>query len=215
MSKKNIFVSALTALLVAVIVLAAIPSGSVSAAGIDRRGGPQDPAGVGIGTGAGTGFGAGAGFGQAQGAGMFGTGLALFPLTAQEEDALEKAILEEYGAYNLYQYIADTYDYGDLFGQIAQAEMQHTNALIRLAEKYGMVVPKNPGLTNPPVFTSMEEACQMGVDAEIHDAELYDELMLLTGKADLEQVYTRLQTASLESHLPAFEACLAECQLAQ
>lgn len=213
MSKKKMFLSILSALLVAVIVLAAVPSGSVSAAGIDRRGGPQDPAGVG--TGVGTGVGVSSGVGQGQGAGMFGTGVALAPLTDQEVDALEQAILEEYGAYNLYTYIANTYDYGDLFAQIAQSEMQHTNALIRQAEKYGMVVPENPGLTNPPVFTSMEEACQMGVDAEIHDAELYDELMLLTDKADLERVFTRLQTASLESHLPAFEACLVECQLAQ
>ncbi len=215
MSKKNIFASVLTALLVAVIVLAVAPSGSVSAAGMDRRGGPQDPAGVGIGTGTGAGFGAGAGFGQGQGSGMFGTSVALAPLTTQEADALEQAILEEYGAYNLYTYIANTYDYGDLFARIAQAEMQHTNALIRQAEKYGMVVPENPGLANPPIFTMMEDACQAGVDAEILDARLYDELMLLSDKADLEQVYTRLQTASLKSHLPAFEACLAECQLAQ
>ena len=145
----------------------------------------------------------------------FGSYAALTPLTPQEVDALEQAILEEYGAYNLYQYIDQTYDYGDLFGQIAQSEQQHVNALIRQAEKYGMIAPENPGLTDPPAFTSQEEACQAGVYAEQQDADLYDELMALTDKADLERVFTRLQTASLESHLPAFEACLAECQLAQ
>ena len=107
----------------------------------------------------------------------FGSYAALTPLTAQEVDALEQAILEEYGAYNLYQYIDETYDYGDLFGQIAQSEQQHVNALIRQAEKYGMVVPENPGLTDPPPFTSQEAACQAGVVAEQHDADLYDELM--------------------------------------
>ena len=174
---------------------------------LDRRGGPNAPA---DGQPA-----AGTGYGRSQGAGSSGSYAALTPLTSQEADALERAILEEYGAYNLYQYIANTYDYGDLFAQIAQSEQQHISALIRQAEKYGMVVPENPGLTNPPVFTSQEEACQAGVAAEQQDADLYDELMLLTDKADLERVFTRLQTASLESHLPAFEACLAECQLAQ
>jgi len=210
MSKKNIIVSIGSALLVAVFVLAAVPSGSVAAESLERRGGPQNPSGTGNGTGIGT----GTGIGVSQGQGL-GTGSALAPLTDQEVDALERAILEEYGAYNLYQYIADTYDYGDLFSQIAQSEVQHANALIRQAEKYGMVVPENPGLTEVPVFESQEEACQTGVEAEQHDADLYDELLALTDKADLERVFIRLQTASLESHLPAFEACVTECLLAQ
>lgn len=45
------------------------------------------------------------------------------------------------------------------------------------------------------------------MDAEIADAALYDELKLVTTHADLLRVYDRLQSASLNSHLPAFEAC--------
>jgi hypothetical protein len=47
----------------------------------------------------------------------------------------------------------------------------------------------------------------MGVDLEIADAALYDELLAKTSNPALIRVYTRLQAASLNNHLPAFEAC--------
>ena len=46
-----------------------------------------------------------------------------------------------------------------------------------------------------------------GVAAEIADAALYDDLKLVTVHSDLVQVYDRLQSASLNQHQPAFEAC--------
>jgi len=50
-------------------------------------------------------------------------------------------------------------------------------------------------------------ACQAGVDAEIADAALYDELLKVTDNPDVMQVFKNLQAASLNNHLPAFEAC--------
>ncbi|HNS64439.1 MAG TPA: hypothetical protein PKN11_08425, partial [Anaerolineaceae bacterium] len=131
----------------------------------------------------------------------------LTPLTEAEAVALQEAILEEYGAYNLYRAVLT--QFGDVypFNRIVLSEQQHTAALVRQAEKYGVAVPENPGLVNPPVFSSLAEACQAGVDAEIADAALYDELKLVTTHEDLIRVYNRLQSASLNSHLPEFEAC--------
>jgi len=45
------------------------------------------------------------------------------------------------------------------------------------------------------------------VDAEIADAALYDEIMPSTTHADLLRVYANLKAASLNNHLPAFQAC--------
>ena len=59
----------------------------------------------------------------------------------------------------------------------------------------------------PTSFASLSEACQAGVDAEIADAALYDELSPLVSHADILRVFSNLQQASLNSHLPAFEAC--------
>ena len=200
MFKKNFVISLLAGLLITGIALVASPSDAVSAQGIGPAVSDDGESIRGR---------------LGQGADAFGRGISLEPLTPQEMDALERAILEEYGAYNLYLHFADVFESSEIFARIAQSEQQHLNALIRQAEKYGMVIPANPGLGTPPVLTSVEEACQAGVEAELADGARYDELMALTDRPDLIRVFTRLQAASLEKHLPAFEACLLECPLGQ
>lgn len=189
MFTKNKIYGLVAIALVIGMVLLAVPQGSVQAASVDEKGGPGGRGGNGWGT------------------ENSGSGTTLTPLSDAEVTALQDAILEEYGALNLYQAViaqfGDTYP----FSQIAASEQQHANALIRQAIKYDVAVPENSGINLTATFENLAEACQAGVDAEIADAALYDELMLVTDHADLIQVFTRLQNASLEKHLPAFEAC--------
>ncbi len=189
MSTKNKIYGLTVIALVIGMVLLAIPQGSVQAASLEEKGGPGGQGGNGWGT------------------EKSGNGTALTPLSEAEITALQDAILEEYGALNLYQAVIAQFGDSYPFSQIAASEQQHANALIRQAVKYGVAVPENPGINSTATFESLAEACQAGVDAEIADAALYDELMLVTDHADLIQVFTRLQNALLESHLPAFEAC--------
>ncbi|MEM5775395.1 MAG: DUF2202 domain-containing protein [Anaerolineaceae bacterium] len=151
--------------------------------------------------------GPGAPNGTGQGPAQAGTGLALTPLSGEETEALQTAILEEYGALNLYQSVME--QLGDVypFNQIALAEQQHVNALVLQAEKYNITIPQNPGLEVRTVFTTLQEACQMGVKVETADVELYNELIAVTAHTDLLRVYSNLQTASLENHLTAFQIC--------
>lgn len=136
-----------------------------------------------------------------------GAGYALTPLTAEEEKALQEAILEEYGALNLYQ--SAIAQLGNLypFSQIARSEQQHIDALVLQANKYGVAVPANPGLSTQPTFGTLAQACQAGINAEIADAALYDTLKPVTTHSDLLRVYDNLQSASLNNHLPAFQTC--------
>ena len=90
---------------------------------------------------------------------------------------------------------------------IVRAEQSHLNALVRQATKYGVVVPVNPGLAEVVSLDTLADACAAGAAAKIADAALYDDLKLVTVHTDLLQVYDRLQSASLNQHLPAFEAC--------
>jgi hypothetical protein len=162
-------------------------TGAASAAGLDRFGPP---------TGRGTGVAAGTGWST-----------AAAPLDAAEVEALTAAINEEYGALNTYQ--AALAQFGSVypFSQITRAEQQHVNVLARLFTRYGLTVPANPGLASMPDWDSVTDACQTGVDAEIADAALYDELKPSVDNADILRVFANLQAASLNSHLPAFEAC--------
>jgi hypothetical protein len=136
-----------------------------------------------------------------------GSGIVLGPLSDAKAEALTRAIQEEFGAQALYESVLDTFGSVIPFDTIAQAEAQHATALVNLANKYGVAVPEFPSGDPLPAFTTLAEACQAGVDAEIADAALYDELMALTTHSDLLRVYTNLQNASLNNHLPAFEAC--------
>lgn len=192
MSAKKMIGKIMVAALVMSLVVLSIPQLTVQAAAEDYRRGPGGPDGSGWGTSADT------------------RGAAAVPLSEAEAQGLQDAILEEYGAVNLYQAVIEQFGPVSPFTQIARSEQQHVNALVRQAEKYGVEVPANPGLETAPVFESLEEACEAGVSAEIHDGALYDELMAVTDHADLIRVYTRLQAASLDSHLPAFEACGCE-----
>jgi hypothetical protein len=136
-----------------------------------------------------------------------GTGTALTPLSAAEKDALSQAILEEYGALNLYQSVIAQFGSVYPFSQIARAEKQHINALTQQAVKYQVAVPANPGLATITTFATLSAACQAGAAAEIADAALYDALQPVVTHTDIIKVFSNLQSASLNHHLPAFEAC--------
>ncbi len=148
------------------------------------------------------------GYGRAAfGSGSLLNSAPVTPLSEAEAKGLQEAILEEYGAMNLYNAVAEQLGAQVPFSQIARSESQHANALIRLAERYGVEVPENPGLTSVSQFANTAEACAAGVAAEIADADLYDQLLPDVTHPDLQRVYTNLKNASLQSHLPAFEAC--------
>lgn len=136
-----------------------------------------------------------------------GSGLSGSPLNDAEKDALQKAVLEEYAAYNLYQSVIAQMGEVAPFDLIARSEQQHIQALTRQAEKHGLNLPANPGLSDPPVFTDLATACQAGVIAETEDAALYDVLKQVTTHPDILRVYDNLQNASLQNHLVEFQTC--------
>ena len=182
------------------------PNANVDGAGLAPRGSAQ-AGGAARGNSQSSGNGGSRGYGQAKGnQGAMSAGVALGPLTEGEAQALLRAIDEEWGAHALYQSVLDTFGTVYPFDGIAAAESQHAAALLRLAEKYALAVPAyNP--VQVPVFESIAQACQAAAAAEIADAALYDELIPLTTHTDVLRVYENLKRASLENHLPAFEAC--------
>lgn len=190
MKTKIIFGILAATLMLGLVISVFIPAQVVLAAAPQRRGGPGNAGGSGS-----------AGFSGAA------AGAAATPLTADEAAALQDAIREEYGALNLYSAVQDQFGSIYPFSQITRSEQQHVNVLVRQAEKYGVEIPVNTGLSDPVKFDTLAAACQAGVAAEIADAKLYDELEKVTTHTDLLQVYANLQSASLNNHLPAFQTC--------
>ena len=138
-----------------------------------------------------------------------GTGLLFVetaPLTEAEVVSLQAAIVEEYMAYNTYSEIIAEYGQVVPFSRIALAEQQHTEALLRLANYYNVAVPEDNGQTFNFAYTTLAEACQVGVEIETADAEDLQKMISETENPNLIMVYTNLMNASLNKHLVAFEA---------
>lgn len=92
---------------------------------------------------------------------------------------------------------------------IVEAEERHIQALLPLYEHYDIPVPEDPWMDQIEIPASETEACQMGVEAEIENAELYNRLLDMTQDyADVQSVFQQLQRASQENHLPAFRRCV-------
>jgi hypothetical protein len=127
-------------------------------------------------------------------------------LTAAEVQALHDALDDEYHAAALYSQVMNDFGTVRPFLNIRDSELRHIEALLHLFERYSLPVPANPWITaNLPHFTSLKEACEAGVQAEIENVTLYERILNSTSRADLLQVFLRLQAASQERHLPAFQ----------
>ena len=121
---------------------------------------------------------------------------------------LARALQEEFTAEMLYRHVLAIFGSDTApFALIANAEAHHAAALKLLFTRRSLATP-----TWTPVsfktYTSIPEACQAGVAAEIADAEVYRPYLERTDlPQDVRNVFENLQAASLENHLPAFERC--------
>ena len=128
-------------------------------------------------------------------------------LTDAEVTALTAALEDEHKAKALYeQAIADLGSVRPLT-QILRAEEHHIAALENLFTRYGLEVPAVEADADDVTFATLADACAAGVTAEKANVALYDGLFAQTENADLTRVFTALQSASQNRHLPALEAC--------
>lgn len=128
-------------------------------------------------------------------------------ISKQEIEALNLAINDEYKARATYKKVIDNFGEVKPFSNIIKSENNHINQLIALYEKYGLNVPKDDWDNKVTDFDSVLLACQAGVNAEIENAALYDELFSKVDNQDIIVVFTSLRDASENNHLPAFQKC--------
>ena len=122
---------------------------------------------------------------------------------------LVEAIDDEYKSRATY--LSVIRKFGDVrpFTNIAEAEGRHIEALISLFKKYGFPVPEDTWASRIKTPQTLMEACRAGVKDEIENAEMYDRLLASTKEyPDVQKVLMRLQRASVENHLTAFQRCV-------
>jgi rhodanese-related sulfurtransferase/rubrerythrin len=128
------------------------------------------------------------------------------------EDKTEKALLsaleDERRAQATYEAVLWKFPDARPFSNIIGAEQRHESYLLPLFAKYGVNVPKNEfDSSKIPVPDSLPEACATGVALEKENIALYDGFLGFVKEADIKDVFTRLQSASRDNHLPAFTRC--------
>jgi len=137
---------------------------------------------------------------------------SLLPIETQE--ALLEALLGaegEYAAYATYAAILEAF--GDVapFGNIMESEAKHIESLKQILDRYNVpYLDENPYLGVVQTPESLAAAAQAGVDAEIANVALYEEQLAAVSRyPDIVEVFVKLQIASQENHLPAFERAAA------
>lgn len=134
-------------------------------------------------------------------------------LSEPAQSALLAALDDEYRAEAFYAAVIDKFGAVRPFSNIINAERRHSDMVGDLMAEYGVEQPENKYLGAPETVASvpatLAEACQMGVEAEILNRDLYDkELMPATADyPDIVVVMQRLRDASETKHLPAFRRC--------
>lgn len=130
-------------------------------------------------------------------------------LPDEVKKALDEAINDEYKALSTYEAVMVKLGAVRPFSMIKGAEEQHIASLKAVYDKYGLSVPKNTWGTKITTPATLQEACQIGVDAEIANAKLYKEQLMpmVEDYEDIVGVFTNLMNASEQKHLPAFERC--------
>ncbi|UAB79645.1 DUF2202 domain-containing protein [Erythrobacter sp. SCSIO 43205] len=120
------------------------------------------------------------------------------------------ALDDEYRAEATYAAILNAF--GDVrpFVNIIEAERRHATLARSELDRLGIAYPDtNPYLGSITAPASLLEACEQGITAEIENIELYDRIIPTVEDEQLRETLGRLQWASRERHLPAFERCVA------
>jgi len=144
-------------------------------------------------------------------------GVATSPSTQTVASEVKDALLEaltgpegEYAAYAMYTAVIDAYGDVEPYVTIREAEARHIVALERQLDKYGIEYPsENPYLGTEEAPASLQEAAIAWAEGEVANVELCDRLIATipaSSYPDIVRVLNNLRSASLDAHLPAFQA---------
>lgn len=124
-----------------------------------------------------------------------------------EVQALHEALDDEYRSWATYDQVVA--DFGEVtpFVNIREAEARHIEALRGLYLRYHLRWPTNPWPGKVDRYPDVQAACVAAVAAEIANGEMYSRLLAGIKHSDIEVVLRRLQEASEQRHLAAFQAC--------
>jgi rubrerythrin len=128
--------------------------------------------------------------------------------TEQTLQALSEALDDEHRARATYRKVIERFGPVRPFTNIVEAETRHIAALLRQFQRFRASPPADTWQERVSVPASLAQACAEGVQAEVENEALYKRLLDQVADPGVRAVMQRLQAASRERHLPAFQRCV-------
>jgi hypothetical protein len=119
------------------------------------------------------------------------------------EQMITMAITDEYLAHKEYEIILDAYGNINPFANIINAEVTHIEELLPLFEAYDIAVPVDNAATLVALPSTLQEAYEIGVQAEVNNIGMYESFLKQDLPQDVRDVFEDLMAAS-EKHLQSF-----------
>lgn len=131
-------------------------------------------------------------------------------MTMNLEQALVMALEDELEARATYRRVIEEFGPVRPFSNIVKSEERHIEALRSLCRKFEVRPPVDRWLGQMEPPSSLLAACRDAIEVERENTALYERLIeAARDHPDVRETFERLQAASQENHLPAFERCLA------
>lgn len=118
-------------------------------------------------------------------------------------EMLNLAIQDEFAAKHEYEIIIDEFGEISPFVSILSAEISHIESLTEVFNSNGFVVPSDESDSRVLTPTSLNEALETGIQAEVNNIAMYDAFLKLELPDDVKASFEMLKTGS-ESHLESF-----------
>lgn len=129
-------------------------------------------------------------------------------LNTKTQQAMIDAINDEYQARAFYKAVIDKFGQVRPFINIVQSENRHVQLWTRLFNKYGLPIPEDTYAGKIEAPDTLKTACQMGVEGEIANVQMYDKFLEFIEESDLRAAFMQLREVSQNRHKVAFERCL-------
>lgn len=124
------------------------------------------------------------------------------------EAMLNATLQDEYHAEATYRRVIAEHGQVWPFVNIVNAEARHAASIAGLFTSRGLTAPPSTWTTdNVSGFASVREACGAAAQAEIDNVALYDSYLAMDLPTDVRTVFENNRAASINNHLPAFNAC--------
>lgn len=121
-------------------------------------------------------------------------------------EALRTALQDERRAESFYRAVMARHGEVRPFANIVHAEVRHQSVVTAVMRRHGVEIPPPDAIGVPAVPDTLRECNRVAAGLERENIAMYDRLLSDVREDDVRTAFENLRAASMNNHLPAFEA---------